>query len=259
MNKKSSAPMHWSMEVYDYERKTITDASVGGIDLRKGCWIHCKWCNSTLKTPAFSLTIWKTHQGRRKHLIHGQKFLDDTSQPPFVTCSSQSSAHSSTSSMPGTPRSLLGIQSSQEHESLMLVRRDFHLNKQHQARYERDVTNVINAMTSLVSDQQGDLDTLQLQVDGMTREIEGLKKQVEVLRRNERQRQVRAPQKEVVRSTSCASQRIPASHALNVRSYSGYSPEARLKIPQKVAATKKRKIRLSMTEMDLFEKRFRLT
>ncbi|KAF1793374.1 hypothetical protein GQ600_7942 [Phytophthora cactorum] len=153
--------------------------------------------------------------------------------------------------MPGTPRSLLGIQSSQEHESLMLVRRDFHLNKQHQARYERDVTNVINAMTSLVSDQQGDLDTLQLQVDGMTREIEGLKKQVEVLRRNERQRQVRAPQKEVVRSTSCASQRIPASHALN--------PEARLKIPQKVAATKKRKIRLSMTEMDLFEKRFRLT
>ncbi|ETL79827.1 hypothetical protein L917_19617 [Phytophthora nicotianae] len=258
MIKKSSVPLHWPKEVYDYGQKTITDAAVGGIDLRKGCWIHCKWCNMTLKTPAFSLVMWKTHQQRRKHLLHEQKILNDSSQPPFVTCSSQASVHSSTSSMPGTPTSLLGLQSSQEHESLMLVRRDLHLNKQHQARYQRDVTNVINAMTSLVSDQQGDLDTMQRQVNDMTNEVEDLKKQVEILRRKERQKQVGAPQYEVIRPDSRTPRRIPASHALSVKTNGDYSKERQLKNPQKVAKTKKPKIRHSMTEMDLFEKRFQL-
>ncbi|EEY65015.1 uncharacterized protein PITG_16470 [Phytophthora infestans T30-4] len=169
--------MHWSMEVYDYERRTITDTAVGGIDLRKGCWIHCKWCNSTLQTTAFSLKSWEMHQTRKTHLLRGQRLLGECSQPQF------------------------------EIESLMLVRRDLHLNKQHQARYERDVTNVINAMTSLVSDQHKDLDTLQLQVHDMTREVAGLKKQVEGLRHKKQ----------------------------------------------------KPKPRRTMTEMDIFEKRFRLT
>ncbi|KUF98574.1 SPX domain-containing protein 1 [Phytophthora nicotianae] len=172
MIKKSSVPLHWPKEVYDYGQKTITDAA--------------------------------------------------------------------------------------EHESLMLVRRDLHLNKQHQARYQRDVTNVINAMTSLVSDQQGDLDTMQRQVSDMTNEVEDLKKQVEILRRKERQKQVRAPQYEVIRPDSRTPRRIPASHALSVKTNGDYSKERQLKNPQKVAKTKKPKIRHSMTEMDLFEKRFQL-
>ncbi|KAI9991683.1 hypothetical protein PInf_017032 [Phytophthora infestans] len=241
--------MHWSMEVYDYERRTITDTAVGGIDLRKGCWIHCKWCNSTLQTTAFSLKSWEMHQTRKTHLLRGQRLLGECSQPQFVTCS-QSSIHTSTSSQPGTPMSLLELQPSQEIESLMLVRRDLHLNKQHQARYERDVTNVINAMTSLVSDQHKDLDTLQLQVHDMTREVAGLKKQVEGLRHK---KQVRTPQKEIARPIS---RRNPDSHVSSVRSYTN---EGRFRVPKKATITKKPKPRRTMTEMDIFEKRFRLT
>eukprot|EP00644_Phytophthora_capsici_P014683 jgi/Phyca11/128799/e_gw1.78.93.1 len=154
MSKKRSActPLLWPIEVYDYERKAITDAAVGGIDLRRGHWIHCKWCNSTLKTTPFSLASWRTHEKGQLHCTHKQEFDSSASQPHF------------------------------NFESLKVVRRDLYQNKQQQARYERDVTKVINAMTSLVSDQQNDLDALQLQMRAMTREMEGLKRQVTFLR-----------------------------------------------------------------------------
>ncbi|KAG7389868.1 hypothetical protein PHYPSEUDO_009382 [Phytophthora pseudosyringae] len=260
MSKKNSVAAHWPMEIYDYERKAITDAAVGGVDLRKGCWIHCKWCNSTLKTTSFSLATWRAHQKVKAHRIQAHELLGSGSHPQFVSCSSQSSVYSSTSSLPDTQKTFLGIQSSQDHESLVRVCRDLHQNRQHQARYERDVTSVINAMTSLVTDQQSDLNTLQLEVNDMTREIEGLKEQVGVLRRNgNQQKNVRAPQKVVVAASQNTSQRIPASRMLTVKAQSTRNNEERFKIPHKAASTKKTNKRNSMTEMDVFEKRFRLT
>jgi hypothetical protein len=43
MSKSRVTTLRWPTEVYDYDTQLITDAAVGGIDLRKGCWIHCKW------------------------------------------------------------------------------------------------------------------------------------------------------------------------------------------------------------------------
>ncbi|POM73967.1 Hypothetical protein PHPALM_9131 [Phytophthora palmivora] len=152
MSMNHPIPTCWPAEVYDYERKTITDVAVGGIDLRKGSWIHCKWCNSTLKTTSFSLITWRSHQRRQTHRAREKEFLENNLQLPI------------------------------DHESLILVRRDLQKNKQHQACYERDVNNVINAMTTLVTDQQSDLDSLQHQVQDLTRQIQGLKKEIEILR-----------------------------------------------------------------------------
>ncbi|KAK1944449.1 hypothetical protein P3T76_004361 [Phytophthora citrophthora] len=240
------------MKVYDYERKVITDAAVGGIDLRRGHWIHCKWCNSTLKTTSFSLVSWRTHEKGQLHNTHKQEFLSSASQPHLVSCT-QSSAQESPSSLPDTPRALVQVQSSQNYESLVVVRRDLHLNKQQQARHERDVTKVINAMTSLVSDQQNDLDALQFQMRNMKREMESLKRQVTFLRRKEnQQKNSRAPQHEDA-ATSYSVKRIRPREKTQ-----GDCNNGRRFVPQKTANIKTTKMEC-FTEMDIFEKRFRLT
>ncbi|KAG1697362.1 hypothetical protein DVH05_016644 [Phytophthora capsici] len=255
MSKKRSActPLLWPIEVYDYERKAITDAAVGGIDLRRGHWIHCKWCNSTLKTTPFSLASWRTHEKGQLHCTHKQEFVSSASQPHFVSCT-QSSAQESQSSLSDTQRALVRAQSSQNFESLKVVRRDLYQNKQQQARYERDVTKVINAMTSLVSDQQNDLDALQLQMRAMTREMEGLKRQVTFLRRKENQQEnTRAPQHEDV-ATPYNAKRYRAKQ----KTQRDCNIERLFQIPHKAVSVKKTKIDC-FTEMDIFEKRFRLT
>ncbi|POM78729.1 Hypothetical protein PHPALM_3710 [Phytophthora palmivora] len=255
MSMNHPIPTCWPAEVYDYERKTITDVAVGGIDLRKGNWIHCKWCNSTLKTTSFSLITWRSHQRRQTHRAREKEFLENNLQLPIVSCSSQSSVHSSAPTLKDTQATLPGIQSSQDHESLVLVRRDLQNNKKHQARYERDVNNVINAMTTLVTDQQSDLDSLQHQVQDLTRQIQGLKKEIEILRRKERQQKSR---KEVV-TTSFSSHRIPGSHVIGLKTKSDLCNGERFKIPRKTRSNNTAIKRNSMTDMDLFEKRFRLT
>ncbi|OWZ05035.1 hypothetical protein PHMEG_00022954 [Phytophthora megakarya] len=218
MSMNHPIPMGWPVEVYDYEKKTITDEAVGGIDLRKGSWIHCKWCNSTLKTTSFSLVAWQSHQRRRTHLVHEQR---GGSQPVI------------------------------DHELLMVVRRDLHKNKQRQSRYERDVRHVINAMTNLVSDQQSDLRSLQHKVQNMVRQMGTLKKEVEILRRNERQQKSKAIQKEV----GITSQWNPVGH---LKAKSGLSNGGRYNISQKPRNNNKIRKRNSMSDMDLFEKRFQL-
>ncbi|KAL3660658.1 hypothetical protein V7S43_014412 [Phytophthora oleae] len=251
---KRSVPLLWPIEVYDYERKAITDAAVGGIDLRKGHWIYCKWCNSTLKTTPFSLASWRTHEKVQTHRLHEQELLSGGSQPHFVSCT-QSTAQGSPSSLPDTQMNLKGVQSSQDYEAFMAVRRDLHQSKQHQARYARDVTNVINAMTSLVSDQQNDLDALQHQMHNMTREMEGLKRQVEIFRRTEnQQKSTRASQNEVVAATSNNVKRVPARETPR-----SVFIEKRFQIPTKTASVKTINKMDSFSEMNIFEKRFRLT
>lgn len=221
-------------------------------------WCYAARCNSTLKTDFFSLASWKSHKKRKTHLIRVQEIMDGGSQPQFISCSSQSSAHSSTSSF---QKPLLGSQSSQDHDSLMFVRRDLHKNKQHQARHERDVNNVINAMTSLITDQQSDLNTLQHKVHDMKCEIQGLKKDLGRLSRKEnQQKNVRAPQKEVVATTSYTTQRTPANRGFTVQTQGGHDNGAHFRISQKACSSNnKAKKRNSMSDMDIFEKRFRLT
>lgn len=226
------------------------DAAVGGIDLRKGCWIHCKWCNTTLKTTPFSLTSWKIHERRKTHVANGQIAADGCSQPHIVTSSSQSSAHGSPTSFLGTPKTPLSIQSSSDYNTLMLVKRDLHQNKQQQARYERDVTNVINAMTSLVSDQQSDMDSLRCLVQNMRREIEGLKSQVAFLRQKRKQN-AQPPRKSASRTEFYDFQQSLRNNEFSVRCQD-------LQRCNKVSKTMRVKTKASMTDMDLFEKRFRL-
>ncbi|EGZ19239.1 hypothetical protein PHYSODRAFT_488260 [Phytophthora sojae] len=161
MSRKRDAPSRWPAEVYDYERRVITDPAVGGLDLRKGSWIHCKWCNTTLALKvvnSYSLASWNTHQKGKKHCGHEQEFLGGGSQPQL------------------------------HHLQLMRVRRELQQSKQYQARHERDVANVINAMTNLISDQQGDLNSLQHRVSDMMHEIEALKKELERIQQKDQQR-----------------------------------------------------------------------
>ncbi|KAH7460801.1 hypothetical protein KRP22_007639 [Phytophthora ramorum] len=242
--------MVWPSEVYDYEREMITDAAVGGVDLRKGAWIHCKRCNSTLKMSAcFSLTSWKNHLRGKTHLSHEEEFLPGSSQPQFVSISSQSSVHSSVSGFQDVPGTVVTSQLSQDHE-LMFVRRDLHHNKQHQARYQRDVSNVISAMTSLITDQQSDLDALQHTVADMTSKILALQKDVERLRHKEEQKKpVQVPPKKVAATVSYSNQR---KRKISVEVQGGRSNRGSYNNSQKKGKEK------TLTDMDIFEKRFQL-
>ncbi|CAI5728065.1 unnamed protein product [Peronospora destructor] len=256
MSKKRCALVTWSNEVYDYEKHVITDEAVGGIDVRKGRWIHCKWCNTTLKTTLFSLVSWKTHKKRKTHLIHEQKAVDGGLQPQIISCSSQSSARSS---VQDTPKMELGSQVSQDHESLVFVRRDLYKNKQDQARHERDVNNVINAMTSLITDQQSDLNSLQDKVHDMEDKIQELKKDLEIFRRKKNQQtNMRAPQKKKTATTSFTAQYIPESRDFGRQTQGGHNNTAWYKIYGKSSSNDKT-MKRSTSDMDSFEKRFRLT
>ncbi|KAE8893472.1 hypothetical protein PF005_g14796 [Phytophthora fragariae] len=263
MSRKRDAPARWPAEVYDYERRVITDAAVGGLDLRKGCWIHCKWCNTTLALKvanSFSLTSWSTHQKGKTHRGHEQEFLGGSSQPQLISCSSQSSVRSSTSTFQNVCRTPTGSQSPQYNQQLIRVGRELHQSKQYQARHERDVANVINAMTSLISDQQGDLDSLHRQVNDMTHEIEALKKDVERLRRQEgQQRRVQSPQKKVVTTTSYTCTAKPESRMIFAGAQGSRNTAGHYRIKPKTqnknSSCNKRN---SVTDMDIFEKRFRL-
>ncbi|GMG16200.1 unnamed protein product [Phytophthora fragariaefolia] len=219
-------------------------------------------CNTTLALKAansYSLDSWKAHQTRKTHCDHEQKFLG--SQPQLVSSSSQSSVHSSTSNVQDSSKISAGSQPSQYYQELRHVRRELQRSKHYQARHERDVANVINALTSLVSDQQGDLDSLQRQVNEMTEEIEALKKDVERLRRKEiQQRRVPAvPQKKVPTTK-------PFSHPPKSVSRSGFgkvqgkqNTGGHYKIKPMALKIKSSKRNNNLTDMDIFEKRFRLS
>ena len=60
----------WPLEVYDYEKKAITDEAVGGIDLHAGAWIHCKWYALQVKKDPSFKAPYKT-----QHLIHVSMLL----------------------------------------------------------------------------------------------------------------------------------------------------------------------------------------
>jgi hypothetical protein len=229
-------------------------------------------CNSTLKTCAFSLAGWRMHQTEKLHQLRGTELVASASQPQVISCSSQSSARSFSSqtsvrSLPANIQdsrvSVLGGQSPQNDASLVLVRRDLHLNKQHQARYERDVANVVNSMTSLIADQQSDIDQLQHKVHDMTREIQGLKKNVELLRRKERQqRDVQPPPRRKATTNSYPCQRKPASRRVPVKAQGGQNKGMRFRIntiPHTTTSSKNSYKNTGMTDMDIFEKRFQLT
>ncbi|CEG46968.1 uncharacterized protein PHALS_03636 [Plasmopara halstedii] len=222
------------------------DTAVGGIDLRKGCWIHCKWCNSTLKTTPFSLTSWKLHERRKSHIVNGQKSADSWSRPQSTMNSSQASTQGSTLSLSETPKTSLEFHSSQDMNSLTLFRRDFYQNKQKQDRYARDVTNVINAMTSLVSEQHSDIETLNDLVLDMRREIEGLKSQVENLRLKRKQ-DMAASRKRINKASFHDFNQIASRHVPSVRAQN-----------HKIAYAMNAAPKTNMTDMDIFEKRFRL-
>ncbi|KAJ8524434.1 hypothetical protein ON010_g16684 [Phytophthora cinnamomi] len=250
MSRKRDAPACWPPEVYDYERRVITDAAVGGLDLRKGSWIHCK---------CYSLASWITHQKGKTHRGHEQEFLGGGLQPQHISCSSQASARTSPPNSQDLCKSPARSQSPQQHlRTLMRVRHELHQNKQYQARHERDVANVINAMTSLISDQQGDLESLQNQVNDMAHEIEALKKDVGRLRRQgNQQRREQAPQRKVVATApySCTPKSSGHGEAQGHRSTEGYFKIKPKKTQNKNSNCNKRN---SVTDMDIFEKRFRL-
>ncbi|CAH0488332.1 unnamed protein product [Peronospora farinosa] len=249
MSKKRCALNTWPIEVYDYERKVITDEAVGGIDLRRGR------CNTTLKTTLFSLVSWKTHKKRKTHSIHQQKAVDGGSQPQIISSSSQSSV---LSLVQDTPKIVLGSQVSQDHESLMFVRRDLHKSKQHQAQHERDVNNVINAMTSLITDQQSDLSSLQDKVHDMEDKIQELKKDLEIFRcKKNQQTNMRAPQKKRTATTSFTTHYIPESRDFG-RQTQGHDNNTWYKISGKSSSNNKT-MKRSTSDMNSFEKRFQLT
>ncbi|TDH71076.1 hypothetical protein CCR75_004679 [Bremia lactucae] len=202
----------------------------------------------TLGTTSFSLASWKSHQKTEMHNKQMQIYSDNCSQPPKVTSSSESSVYCTSQSLATTQETSLELQVSQDHQSLILIKRDVHQNKQQLTRYERDVTNVINAMTNLVSDQQKDMDALQLLVHDMRTQIEGLKKKVDFFRAKNRSKNAQ----EIRRPTSILSQSFPANYVLSM---SPQNYERRYQNSQRVM---KDKTRSSMSEMDMFEKRFRL-
>ncbi|KAI9906378.1 hypothetical protein PsorP6_002794 [Peronosclerospora sorghi] len=250
---------NWPIEVYDYDKKSITDEAVGGIDLRRGCWIHCK-CNVTLKTTHYSLYSWKNHEMSKTHMDHNQKneggksqphVTSGESQPQVTSCSSQSISHSSPLSIQNSAKiSVEGLQS-QEYDSLVFIRRDLYRNKQHQARHERDVSNVINAMTSLITDQQSDIKTLLDKVYEMKNEIQGLKHDLTVIRQREKQR-MQAPHKETATTISYTAHRASPSHVLSRNA-------TRFRIFQMTPTYNRvRKTRSRMSDMDIFERRFNL-
>ncbi|KAL4102403.1 hypothetical protein PRIC1_006148 [Phytophthora ramorum] len=190
--------MLWPSEVYDYEREMITDAAVGGVDLRKGAWIHCKRCNSTLKMSAcFSLTSWKNHLRGKTHLSHEEEFLPGSSQPQFVSISSQSSVHSSVSGFQDVPA-----------PSSIPARPD------------------------------------------MTSKILALQKDVERLRHKEEQKKpVQVPPKKVAATVSYSNQR---KRKISVEVQGGRSNRGSYNNSQKKGKEK------TLTDMDIFEKRFQL-
>ncbi|CAH0478016.1 unnamed protein product [Peronospora belbahrii] len=260
MSKKRCSVNKWSIEVYDYERKAITDEAVGGIDLRRGYWIHCKWCNTTLKTTSFSLVSWKCHTKTKTHLVREQKTGDGSSQPQVISCSSQSSVHSLTTSLQESGKVSLGGQSIEDHESLMLVRRDLYKNKQDQARHEKDVNNVINAMTNLITEQQSDLNSLQDKVYDMKHEIQELKKELHIFHcKKTEQKNMRAPQKKIAALTSFTTRHIPESRGFPKKTEGGHNNGAWFRSSGKNSSSNNNKMKRNTSDMDNFEKRFRLT
>ncbi|CAI5735778.1 unnamed protein product [Hyaloperonospora brassicae] len=257
----------WPLEVYDYGAKAITDEAVGGIDLHGGGWIHCKWCNTTLKTTSFSLGSWTTHKKTKTHVICGQKTVGrDLLQPQVISCSSQSSAHSSMSSTMDTRKLVSGSHLLLDQDSLLLVRRHLYKNKQHQWRLERDVNHVINAMTSLVTDQQSDLTTLRDKMNDMAQEIQRLRNDLETLRRKRRQQpapplqhNVRARPTEIAAPTSYVTpRRLSASYG-RVSHAIKHEPRTRQTVPTSNSKRSKRMAMMgSLSDMDDFEKRFQL-
>uniref|UniRef100_A0AAV1TVV4 BED-type domain-containing protein n=1 Tax=Peronospora matthiolae TaxID=2874970 RepID=A0AAV1TVV4_9STRA len=256
-----SAPLScWPLEVYDYEKEAVTDEAVGGIDLHAGAWIHCKWCNTTLPTTSHSLSRWKTHKKTKTHVKCKQKSVEGELfvQPQIISCSSQSSVSSSVD----PPQLLSGSQLPLlDQDSLLFVRRHLYKNKQHQSRHERDVSNVINAMTSLVTDQQSDLTTLQDKMLDMTQQIQQLKKELEMLRRKRSQQQnnVQARPPEIDASTPYAAfhrtQFASLGRPENTHKQGSRTKQTR---PSSSSKRSKRMTMGSMSDMDEFEKRFQL-
>ena len=196
------------------------------------------------------------------HVMCKQKTVEGelSVQPQIISCSSQSSASSSMD----PPKLLSGSQLPLlDQDSLLFVRRHLYKNKQYQSRHERDVKNVINAMTSLVTDQQSDLTTLQDKMLDMTQQIQLLKKELETLRRKRSQQQsnVRARPPERVASTSYTAHHRTQFASLgrpeNTHKQGSRTKQTR---PSSSSSSKrsKRMAMGSMSDMDEFEKRFQL-
>ncbi|GMF24926.1 unnamed protein product [Phytophthora lilii] len=153
-------------------------------------------------------------------------------------------------------RTRAGSQVLQDYESVVLVRRDLHQSKQHQARHERDVTNVINAMTNLIADQQDELDSLQHQIQDMTREIGTLKNDVKQLKIKQAQlKSSSASQKKVATAVLKSSHRKPVTFEFGADAQ--HYPHHKDRVKTFSISSKKK--RNTVTDMDIFEKRFRLT
>ncbi|KAG7402237.1 hypothetical protein PHYBOEH_003496 [Phytophthora boehmeriae] len=261
MEKDSIAAVKcWPSEIYDYEQGTITAEGVGGLDIHEGRWILCECCDSELKVlPPFSITGWEAHKKTKTHLMHKEKFENGPSQAHNVSFS-QSSNCSTPPAFQKEKTVCSPIARAEELDMLAEIRHDLEIQKHQQRQYEREVKDVIDAMTSLIGDQQNDLGNLRLQIHSMASAMESFRREIADLRQKDRRQKVVQPsQQKPYTAHSFTSKQKTTSRKFSTK-IQGDRDRGRRSLSNKkeskysdVGVTDN-----SFIDMDIFEKRFHL-